>query len=229
MLRLLRTAPPPPLLSINRYVSFPVISRRSISHLPLLSVVSECSPTHNGRLDFHTWPTPQVCTSTCWFLRESNSFCIVVLPFGLILSYRNDVFFLYVRNIAYWKYTSQKFSCGTGYYHVDQILPCVKCCHAKLNVYKWKHTFGGFIKGILRGVRCTKSLRVLFLHRRPPSWTTLVLYSRAVFIFNEPAYYVVKDHVSKWDKMFHLNNIMHMRPNVTIFDHMLSMLSCRNV
>ncbi len=27
---------------------------------------------------------------------------------------------------------------------------------------------GGFIKGILRGVRCTKSLRVLFLHRRPP-------------------------------------------------------------
>jgi hypothetical protein len=37
----------------------------------------------------------------------------------------------------------------------------------------WTH--GGFIKGILRGVRCTKSLRVLFLHRRPPSWTTLVL------------------------------------------------------
>jgi hypothetical protein len=32
-------------------------------------------------------------------------------------------------------------------------------------------------------VRCTKSFRVLFLHRRPPSWTTLVLYSRAVFIF----------------------------------------------
>jgi hypothetical protein len=48
--------------------------------------------------------------------------------------------------------------------------------------------FGGFIKGILRGVRCTKSLRVLFLHRRLPSWTTLVLYSRAVFIFNEPAF-----------------------------------------
>jgi hypothetical protein len=47
--------------------------------------------------------------------------------------------------------------------------------------------YGGFIKGILRGVRCTKLLRVLFLHRRPPSWTTLVLYSRAVFIFNEPA------------------------------------------
>jgi hypothetical protein len=50
-----------------------------------------------------------------------------------------------------------------------------------------KYTVGGVIKGILRGVRCTKSLRVLFLHRRPPSWTTLVLYSRAVFIFNEPA------------------------------------------
>jgi hypothetical protein len=49
-------------------------------------------------------------------------------------------------------------------------------------------TIGGFIKGILRGVRCTKSLRVLFLHRRPPSRTTLVLYSKVVFIFNEPAY-----------------------------------------
>ncbi len=50
-----------------------------------------------------------------------------------------------------------------------------------------RELIGGFIKGILRGVRCTKSFRVLFLHRRPPSWTTLVLYSRAVFIFNEPA------------------------------------------
>jgi hypothetical protein len=59
-----------------------------------------------------------------------------------------------------------------------------------LRVSSWvrQWTYGGFIKGILRGVRCTKSLRVLFLHRRPPSWTTLVLYSRAVFIFNEPAY-----------------------------------------
>jgi hypothetical protein len=52
-------------------------------------------------------------------------------------------------------------------------------------------TIGGFIKGILRGVKCTKSLRVLFLHRRPPSWTTLVLYSRAVFIFNEPALFLL--------------------------------------
>ncbi len=47
-------------------------------------------------------------------------------------------------------------------------------------------TVTGFIRGILRGVRYAKSLRVLFLHRRSPSWTTLVLYSRAVFIFNEP-------------------------------------------
>jgi hypothetical protein len=48
----------------------------------------------------------------------------------------------------------------------------------------FRHT--GFIRGILRGVRYAKSLRVLFLHRRSPSWTTLVLYSRVVFIFNEP-------------------------------------------
>ncbi len=49
----------------------------------------------------------------------------------------------------------------------------------------------GFIRGILRGVRYAKSLRVLFLHRRSPSWTTLVLYSRAVFIFNEPTILVL--------------------------------------
>ncbi len=42
---------------------------------------------------------------------------------------------------------------------------------------------GGFIKGILSGVRGTKLLRGLFLHRRPPSWTTLVLYSRAEPVF----------------------------------------------
>ncbi len=47
-------------------------------------------------------------------------------------------------------------------------------------------TYTGFIRGILRGVRYAKSLRVLFLHRRSPSWTTLVLYSRAVLVFNEP-------------------------------------------
>ncbi len=45
----------------------------------------------------------------------------------------------------------------------------------------------GFIRGILRGVRYAKSLRVLFSHRRSPSWTTLVLYSRVVFFFNEPS------------------------------------------
>ncbi len=56
---------------------------------------------------------------------------------------------------------------------------------------------GGFIKGILRGVRCTKSIRVLFLHWRPSSWTTLVLYSRAVFIFNEPAFGVFSKHVKR--------------------------------
>jgi hypothetical protein len=51
----------------------------------------------------------------------------------------------------------------------------------KMRIFHFRLTRGGFIKGILRGVRCTKSLRVLFLHRWPPSWTTLVLYSRAVF------------------------------------------------
>jgi hypothetical protein len=52
------------------------------------------------------------------------------------------------------------------------------------NVFPLSYT--GFIRGILRGVRYAKSLRVLFLHRRSPSWTILVLYSRVVFIFNEP-------------------------------------------
>ncbi len=63
-------------------------------------------------------------------------------------------------------------------------------------------TFGGFIKGILRGVRCTKSLRVLFLHRRPPSWTTLVLYSRAVFIFNEPAFFLLCGVIHMLDVLY---------------------------
>ncbi len=53
-------------------------------------------------------------------------------------------------------------------------------------MYGRKYINTGFIRGILRGVRYAKSLRVLFLHRRSPSWTTLVLYSRVVFIFNEP-------------------------------------------
>jgi len=57
-----------------------------------------------------------------------------------------------------------------------------------ITVQSWlhSHTYTGFIRGILRGVRYAKSLRVLFLHRRSPYWTTLVLYSRVVFIFNEP-------------------------------------------
>ncbi len=59
-------------------------------------------------------------------------------------------------------------------------------CSTVHNTHFTTEAIGGFIKDILRGVRCTKSLRVLFLHRRPPSWTTLVLYSRAVFIFNGP-------------------------------------------
>ncbi len=59
---------------------------------------------------------------------------------------------------------------------------------ARVLLSRVQEIYGGFIKGILRGVRCTKSLRVLFLHRRPPSRTTRVLYSRAVFFFNEPAY-----------------------------------------
>ncbi len=53
----------------------------------------------------------------------------------------------------------------------------------------------GFIRGILRGVRYAKSLRVLFSHRRSPSWTTLVLYSRVVFFFNEPTNWVIRSTV----------------------------------
>ena len=81
-------------------------------------------------------------------------------------------------------------------------------------------SIGGFIKGILRGVRCTKSLRVLFLHRRPPSWTTLVLYSRAVFIFNEPTFgqnaqpHVLYEHIfiflsTKDVRMWEIANQVH--------------------
>ena len=57
---------------------------------------------------------------------------------------------------------------------------------SKPNIFLILGTCTGFIRGILRGVRYAKSLRVLFLHRRSPSWTTLVLYSRVVLIFNEP-------------------------------------------
>ncbi len=65
-------------------------------------------------------------------------------------------------------------------------LTVYKCTHHKLFFCEKSGNITGFIRGTLRGVRYAKSLRVLFLHRRSPSWTTLVLYSRAVFIFNEP-------------------------------------------
>ncbi len=75
----------------------------------------------------------------------------------------------------------------------------------------------GFIRGILRGVRYAKSLRVLFLHRRSPSWTTLVLYSRAVFIFNEPTIYVTiqieKGHRINWltDHSWYFCSLLHLK------------------
>ncbi len=76
--------------------------------------------------------------------------------------------------------------------YYTEFLKYTYMCMYIVHTYKEK-TIGGFIKGILRGVRCTKSLRVLFLHRRPPSWTTLtlycIMYSRAIFILNEPASY----------------------------------------
>ncbi len=66
--------------------------------------------------------------------------------------------------------------------------------------------YTGFIRGILRGVRYAKSLRVLFLHRRSPSWTTLVLYSRAVFFFNEPTNIL----------LFALYRIRYRKPNLLL-------------
>jgi hypothetical protein len=59
-------------------------------------------------------------------------------------------------------------------------------CYLIFHTFSESETITGFIRGILRGVRYAKSLRVLFSHRRSPSWTTLVLYSRVVFFFNEP-------------------------------------------
>jgi hypothetical protein len=93
----------------------------------------------------------------------------------------------------------------------------------------FQYSIGGFIKGILRGARCTKSLRVLFLHRRPPSWTTLVLYSRAVFIFNEPALWwtfcpasefvhkgaqlhrILRRKIPSWDFQAHYTEVFSLR------------------
>ncbi len=40
--------------------------------------------------------------------------------------------------------------------------------------------------GLTSAAQSIQSLGVLFAHRRSPSWTTLVLYSRVVFFFNEP-------------------------------------------
>ncbi len=76
------------------------------------------------------------------------------------------------------------------------------------------NSYGGFIKGILRGVRCTKSLRVLFLHRRPPSWTTLVLYSRAVFIFNEPAFTQILYSVHSYPQ--HIYTDIHTQSQIMV-------------
>ncbi len=39
----------------------------------------------------------------------------------------------------------------------------------------------------------------------------------------------VNDHVIKWDKMFLLNNILHMRPKVTMWDKMLSCKTYSNI
>ncbi len=81
--------------------------------------------------------------------------------------------------------------------------------HLKWAPVEWTGT--GFIRGILRGVRYAKSLRVLFLHRRSPSWTTLVLYSRAVFIFNEPTRGLVIGSRLKW-RHLHLLYFSHFLP-----------------
>jgi hypothetical protein len=69
----------------------------------------------------------------------------------------------------------------------------------------------GFIRGILRGVRYAKSLRVLFLHRRSPSWTTLVLYSRAVFIFNEPTTGLLKRSTNTGSVLRNRNYLLWLR------------------
>ncbi len=71
---------------------------------------------------------------------------------------------------------------------------CYLLCTKPTEIWR---TNTGFIRGILKGVRYAKSL--LFLHRRSPSWTTLVLYSRVVFIFNEPT---IKVHTKKnWENV----------------------------
>jgi hypothetical protein len=59
------------------------------------------------------------------------------------------------------------------------LIPCTMYIAKKTfkhtsEIYLCQKPITGFIRGILRGVRYAKSLRVLFLHRRSPSWTTLV-------------------------------------------------------
>ncbi len=80
----------------------------------------------------------------------------------------------------------QSYAHGPTYSRLEYHVPIVYFSYATQYAYNLHDTSTGFIRGILRGVRYAKSLRVLFLHRRSPSWTTLVLYSRVVFIFNEP-------------------------------------------
>ncbi len=57
---------------------------------------------------------------------------------------------------------------GHGHWKLNDTAQRYKYCK-----FTKSYKYGGFIKGILRGVRCTKSLRVLFLHRRPHSCTVL--------------------------------------------------------
>jgi hypothetical protein len=52
----------------------------------------------------------------------------------------------------------------------------------------YNNKYGWFIRCMLIGVICAKSIRVLFLHRWFPSWTTFVLYLRVLLLFNEPGY-----------------------------------------
>ncbi len=67
-------------------------------------------------------------------------------------------------------------------------------------------TYGGFIKGILRGVRCTKSLRVLFLHDSPPPgpllYCTQEQYSS---LMSPPIECCIKIYASyKWGRRFRI-------------------------
>jgi hypothetical protein len=99
---------------------------------------------------------------------------------------------LFLKNCNFFRLTV--FFCFTFFTPMCHLSDChvhsVYVCTLYNGVYKLNRClnkpYTGFIRGILRGVRYAKSLRVLFLHRRSPSWTTLVLYSRVVFIFNEP-------------------------------------------